>query len=244
MEVQQMDGTDNQKDTLQVETGQSSTDEKQGTSKEAQSRTYTDADIQKAINDALAKAGRDNKQLSEREAALKAQEEAIKAQQVEIEEYRKRIEQNELEEAQSDPDKMREYQRKQAEKKAKSELEIMRAELKKQQDELNRARAEHETEVKAARETMTEIRLWQIGAKYGVNPVLLKELNLSSIEQAEQVAKRLGTTNKPAASENKTPSEKPFTPDSGVSSGNYGNLTPAQFEKLPMSEKQKYLSKH
>jgi len=237
MEENIMDGTEKQKDTLQAEPGQSSTVENQGTSEEKKAKTYTEQEKEKIVNDALAAAGRTAKQLSEMEARLKSQEEAIKAQMEAVAEFNRRKEEAELEEARSDPSKMREYQRRQAEKKQLADLETQKQELQKQRDEIARSKAEHEAEVKAARDTLMEVKLWQIGAKYGISPMALKELNLPTVEQVEAVAKRLGAV-KP-----NTESTKSFAPDSGVTSGKLGALAPEQFEKLPISEKAKYLTK-
>jgi len=241
-----MDGTEEQKDTLQGTPGQSSTVKDQGTSEE-KSKTYTDEDVKKQVSDALAAAGRSAKQLADREASLKAQEESIKTSQAQIEEFQRQRDQAELEEAQGDPDKMREYQRKQAQKSQITNIESQKAELKKQQEELARDKAEHEAEVKSARETQMEVKLWQIAAAEKVDPVELKdtvkELNLTTIEQAQAVAKRLRKVAPKTSTDSgaETTEEQPFTPDSGVTSGTKGEYTPEQFEKLSMPEKAKYL---
>jgi len=243
-----MDGTEDQKDTLQGTPGQSLTGEDQGTSKE-DAKTYTEEDVKKQVNDALAAAGRNAKQLTDKEASLKAQEEAIKASKAEIDEFQSKRDQAELEAAKDDPYKMREYQRKQAQKQETATIESQRAELKKQQEELDRQKAEHEAEVKSARETQMDITLWQIAAAEKVNPVELKDtmkdLSLTTIEQAKALAKRLNKVapKQPAEGDTEPGEEKPFTPDSGVTSGAKGELTPEQFEKLSMSEKAKYLDK-
>jgi DNA repair exonuclease SbcCD ATPase subunit len=193
--------------------------------------THTDEEIQKAVSDALAAKGRDVKKLSAWEARLKAQEESIKAAKAGIEEFKRRRDEAELEEARTDSGKLIEFQRKKA-------LDVREAELKKQREELNRQRMEHDAEVKSAKETLTEIKLWQIGAKYGINPATLKGLNLPSLEDVETVAKQIGRI-APQSSE----SAKSFNPDSGMTSGTLRTPTPEQFEKLPTSEKRKFLPK-
>lgn len=243
-----MDGTEGQKDTLQGTPGQSSTGEDQGTSKE-QAKTYTDEDVKKQVSDALATAGRSAKDLSDKEASIKAQEERNNAALARIEEFERQRDQAELTEAQGDPDLMREYQKKQAQKREQTTIESQRADLKKGQEELARSKAEHEAEIKSARETQMEIKLWQIAADEKVSPVELKDtakdLNLTTIEQVEAVAKRLRkvTPTLPLEGEAETTEEQPFTPDSGVTSGSKGELTPDQFEKLSITEKKKYLDK-
>jgi len=167
---------------------------------------------------------------------IKSQEEAIREREARIAEWERQREEAELAEARTDPVKLREYQRKQAEKKQLNDLEAQKAELRKLQDEINKSRLEHEAEIKAARETQMEIKLWQIGAKYGVDYVALKELNLPTVEQAEAVAKKLSNL-KPKETKGA------FTPDSGVTSGMRGKLSPEQFEKLSIQEKAKYIYK-
>jgi len=220
-----------------------------GTTSTKDAKTYTEEEkqkeVEKAVSDALAEKGRDAKTLSDREAKLKDQEESIKKTKAEVDGWLKQKEEAELEEARSDPDKMHEYQRKQAEKQRKAELDAKEVDLKRREGEIERSKAEHEAEVKAARETMMEIKLWEIGSKYGIDPTALKELNLPTVEQVEAVAKRIGTLKPEQKEEGETGSKgtKPFTPDSGVTSGRFGVLTPEQFEKLPISEKEKYLAK-
>jgi hypothetical protein len=90
-----------------------------------------------------------------------------------------------------------------------------------------------------------EIKLWQIGAKYGVSYTALKDLNLPSLEQYEAVAKKISNL-KPKSvktGEDESENTKKFTPDSGVTSGLRGTLTPDQFEKLSITEKAKYIYK-
>lgn len=236
-----MDGTENQKDTLQ-ETGQSSSEENQGTStKEA--KTYSEEEVQKAVNDALAAKGRDAKSLTDKEAEINARQEAINAKQAEIDEWERQRDAAELEAAKGDPVKLREYQRKQVQKQERASVEAEKAELRRQREAFNRDKAEHEAELNAARGAQMEIKLWQIGEKYGVDPVVLKELNLPNVEQAEAVAKRLSKKEQrpPEGETEATKETKTF--DSGLTSGNRGTLSPEQFEKLSASEKKKYLEK-
>ena len=239
-----MDETKNiQKDSLQ-ETGQTSKDS-EGITSAKETRTYSEAEVKKQVSDALAAAGRTAKQLTEKEASFQAREEAIKARETEIAEFQRQRDEVELEEARSDPEKMREYQYKQAKKMEITNLEAQKADIRRQQEEINRSKAEHEAEIKIARDTLTEIKLWQIGAKYGISHVALKELNLPDVEQAEKVAKALSAMapKRPTTGEAEAATEKPFTPDSGVTSGTHGVFSPDQFEKLSISEKAKYLSK-
>jgi hypothetical protein len=216
------DGTENQKDPSQ-KTGDAST-EKQGTSK-AQAKTYTEDEVKQAVekakSDALAKAGRDAKSLELKEKSLTEREEAIKAREAEIEAQ-------ELEEARQDPAKMQTYQAKQTKKQQLADINAERAKLKKEREDLERDKVEHEAEITAARETQREVDIWELGEKYGLDPVMLKNLNLS-LEQTEEIAKQL-TKDKGE----KAPTTDLKT-DSLVTSG-AGKPTLEQLRKMPMDD--------
>jgi hypothetical protein len=215
-----MDVTETRKDTSQ-KPGDAST-ETQPTST-TQAKTYTEEEVKQAVekakSDALAKAGRDAKSFELREKSLTEREEAIKAKEVEIEAA-------ELEEARTDPTKMQTYQAKQAKKQQLADINTERAKLKKDREDFERDKTEHEAEITAARETQREIDIWELGEKYGLDPVMLKDLNLP-LDQTETVAKRLAQNKPPETTELKT--------DSGVTSG-AGKPTPEQLEKMPMGD--------
>jgi len=172
------------------------------TPKETEAKTYNEDEFQEALQADRIKRGRDDKSLSDREVAVKAREDANKAEQ-------ERRDAAELAEAQKDPDRLAVYQSKQAERQRT-----------KKQDERDAAQdkreAEHESEIKAARETQLEIEIWKIASTEGVDPVELKDtmkdLKLTTVEQAKTVAKRLNK--KP-----KEPADKKKTHDSLVTSG-------------------------
>jgi len=182
------------------------------TTPKAEAKTYTDQEIEeikaKAAQNARVAAGRDAKSLEQREAAVKAREDANKAEQ-------ERRDAAELAEAQKDPDKLAVYQSEQAARQRT-----------KKQDERDAAQdkreAEHEAEVKAAREAQKEITIWQIASAKGVDPVRLKALsekfNIEGKEQLEELAGEIAS-GKP---QDETP-EKKSTPDSLVTSGNKGS---------------------
>jgi len=184
-----------------------------GTTSKETTRTYTEEEKQKAVSDALAKAGRDAKTLETREAALNAEKEAVETAKAEIAEVQKQIDKAELEAAEGDPARLRELQAKKSYKALLADLETKKKELNKQEADLNRSKAEHESEIEAARKTQFEIELWKIAEAEGVDAAELKEtmkeLNLTTVEQAKAAAKRL----------NKKPSGTAFDPDSGVTSG-------------------------
>lgn len=173
------------------------------TPKETDAKTYTEDQFQEALQKDRIQRGRDDKSLTDRETAVKAREDANKAEQ-------DRKDAAELAEAQKDPDKLAVYQARQAEKnRAKS--------LAEGEANLARDKAEHEAEIKAAKDTQMEVKIWEIAAEHGVDPVELKDtmkdLNLTTVEQAKAVAKRL----------NKKPQDetlkKKTTHDSLVTSG-------------------------
>lgn len=206
----------NPQDSLQ-KPGQASGGTEGTTPKEA--KTYTEQEVEKAKNDALAAAGRDAKSLETKEAAINAREEAIKAEEAKIDEIRRQRDVEELAEARGDPDKLAAYQAKKGREQEDTDLKAQRSAIKKDREQLDRDKAEHEAEIKAARETQLEIELWKIAEAEGVDPVelkdMMKDLNLTTVEQAKVAAKRL----------NKKPVDgtaKSLIPVSGVTSGGTG----------------------
>jgi hypothetical protein len=224
-----MDGTENPKG-LSSE-GQTSEGETQGTSK--QTKTYTEEELQKAKSDALAQAGRDAKAFSEREAALKAEKDAIEAEKTKIADWQRQREQAELDEARKDPDKLAQWQKRQQEKTRDAEFAKREADLNKRQVDLTKREAEHEAEITSAREAKLEMKVFELAGKYNLNPIVLKDgmkdLGLSTPEQAEALAKRLSETGK------RPPEGEALKPASGVTSGG-GKLTNEQLDKLPMED--------
>jgi len=212
-----MDGTEGKKDSLQPGAGQALTDE-QGTSK-TETKSYTETELNKAISDALAAKGRDAKTLSDREASLNARDEAIKAQEAEIDRIKKQRDEAELDDARHDPTKLTAYQARKAREKDQEDLKAEREALKKDRAALDRDKADHQAAIQAAQETQLEIDIWEIGGKHGINPVTLKDsmkrLNLSTVEQAEALAKELSGTTEKRPPEGETE----FNPISGVTAG-------------------------
>jgi len=190
-----MDGTENQEDTLQ-ENGQPSSEEKGTSPKEA--KTYTEKEFQERVSDALAKAGRDAKSLADQKASIEAQQQEIDATKAEINEMQKRIDEAELEAATGDPDKLRELQAKKSYRDQLADLSTKKKELDRREAEITRKEAEHAETVKAAEQHQMEMSLWEIAAEAEINPQTLKdgvkELNLTTVEQAKALAKRLKPT--------------------------------------------------
>jgi hypothetical protein len=235
-----LDTKETTKDTIPVSDtqGQDSTAETQRDSKTA--RSYTEEEVEKKFSQQRSildkKIASLEKQLKDSEAT-KSELEAMKQKLAGYEEQR---EQSELAEARRDPDKLAAWQKKQNEKTRDAEFATRETNLKKREAELNKREAEHAETVKAAQETQLEMALWEIGAKHKVNPVILKDtmkdLNLTTVEQAEALAKRLSGTGE-------RPPETEFNPISGVTSGTSGEPTAEQLEKMSMDDYAAYRKK-
>jgi len=209
-----------------------------GTTPKKEAKTYTEGEVKKQVSDALAAAGRDAKALADKEAGLNAQQGAINARQAEIDEQERQRDAAELEAARGDPDRLRVYQDRQSQKRESAGIEAQKADIKKQQADIDRQKTEHAAEIQAAQDAMLEIKIWQIATKYKVDPVALKNLNLPTVEQIEEVAKvmpkQLGEGEAEATA---------LTPDSAVTSGGQGEPTQEQLEKMPMGQYAAYVAK-
>jgi len=187
-----MDGTEKQGDTPQT-TGQSSPGE-QGTS---QAKTYTEEEVNKKLSDALAKAGRDTKSLELKRQSLTEREDRIKGAEA-------KIEAAELEKLKDNPEALDLHKAKKAIREERAALE--------------RDKAEHAEMVRAAQKTQMEIELWEIATGEKIDPVLLKDtmedLNLTTVEQAKLLAKRLSGKKEVS----------PFNPITGVTSGHKDSM--------------------
>ena len=195
---------DETKDTkgLSSETPGQASKGSEGNTPEKEAKTYNQDEVNKAVSDALAKAGRTDKNLTGRETAIKAREDAIKAEQ-------ERRDAAELAEVQKDPDKLAEYQSKQVERQRT-----------KKQDERDAAQdkreAEYDGKIQAAEEAQKEITIWQVASAKNIDPVRLKTLsekfNVEGKEKLEALADEIasGTAESP---------EKKLKVDSGVTSG-------------------------
>jgi len=226
-----MDETEEQKDTLQ-ETGQSSSEENQGTSTE-KAKTYTEKEFQERVSNALSAAGRTAKDFEFREQSLNEREEAAKAKEIESEA-------RELEEAKLNPEKMQSYQAKQAKKQEQASFAAERAQLKKDRAELEREKAEHTEKIRAAEEITLRDKLWEIAARYDVNPQTLKEgvadLKLTTVEQAEKLAKRLKPTGERLPEGEVEGGERKTTPVSVPTTGGTRTPTLEQRDKQSMDD--------
>ena len=221
-----MDGTeDGQIQGAPLEAGQSSDAATQGTSKNTP--TYTEADITKAISDALAKQGREHKKALDSVTAekdtFKAQFGAKESELTDIAEERKSLQSQIDELASDDPDKFN--------------ITRKDRELRERETTLKATAQAMETEkqawgdtVKMAKDTLRETAIWEISGSYeGGDPVKLKELcvkfDINSEEKIREVADTLWAPKV----------EKPQAPvikaDSGVTSGggtDWRSLPPQQ----------------
>lgn len=143
-------------------------------------RTFTEKDVQKAISDALSKAGRDAKSLEKERQELAAWRE-------EREKEQRRRDEQELEEARGDEGKLSQIQR---ERKIREEQNRIKAE----NEALERAKAEHAEKLRKADEAEKEINIWNIARKYGLDANSLKtdcaELGLETPEKIEAYANK------------------------------------------------------
>ena len=211
----------------------------EGTTSKKEAKTYTEEEKQRAVSDALATAGRDAKALANQKADLDARQEAINAKQAEIDEQERQRDAAELEAARGNPELMRVYEDKKSQKRVSASIEAQRADIKKQRETLDHDKAEHEAEIKAAKETQREIVIWGVASAKNIDPVRLKNLsvkfNIESKEQVEALAEEI-------ASGKAEPTE-PLTPDSNVTSGGQGEPTKAQLEKMSMAQYAAYVAK-
>ena len=238
-----MDGTEKQGDALQSTAGQPLPGEPQGTSG-SKAKTYTEDEFNTRLSDALAAKGRDDKTLSDREATLNSRQEGLDARQAEIAEQERQRDAEELEVARiaatkGDSEPMKIYQDKKTQRKLVDDIGTQRGDVKKEREALDRDKAEHAAEIKAARETQMEIKIFEIATRENVDPQKLKDLNLPTVEQIEAVAKVLPKL--PAKGEDETP--EGLSVDSGVTSGGQGEPTKEQLEKMPMAQYAAYAEK-
>jgi len=210
----------------------------EGTTPTTEAKTqYTQEELDKALQADRIKRGRDDKTLSSRESALKSQEESVKAGFARIEEWERQKDAEELAEAQRDPTKLRAYQAKQSDKTRSKSLDEREATIAKREQEQDRKEAEHVGKVRAAEEVTLGMKLYEIAARYELNPEDLKkdvkDLDLTTEAQAEKLAKRLSTGERPPGGEGE---KKPTTPVPVPTTG--GRRTPTAKELDAMTPEQ------
>jgi len=189
----------------------------EGTTPKESTKTYTEDDVQKAVQNALIKAGRTAKDFENREASLKTQQQEIDETKAEISKIQERIDEAELEAAEGDPAKLRELQAKKSYKTLVANLDAEKKKLLKEREELDRDKAEHASAIEAAQQATLEMKIFELAVEYDLNPQDIKdamtELKLTTPDQAVAIAKRL--SGKP-----KEPTKGPGKTDSLLTSGN------------------------
>jgi len=175
------------------------------------SGTYTKESQDKAVNDALAHAGRDAKGFSERETAVQAREDAAKAYEEKVAQAQRDKDAAELEAARNDPDKLSALQRRQH---ARAEAD----ELAREKADLARSKAEHEDALKALKQSGILENANRLAKEHDVDPSLLVEFGGDNLETMEKLAKKLASN-----AGNKPPD--PLHPDSSVTTGGGKDLS-------------------
>jgi len=208
--------------------GQSSPAGPGSTSTVEEPKTHTTSQVTKLLSDSLAEAGRAKKAVEVERDSLKSQLATVNTSLKDLEEAKDQLQKDMDELSKDDPDKAKLAQR-------LKELDASLKSLKADRSKLEAEKLEHGETVKLATETLAEIAIWEIGAKYNLDPVMLKSLNLP-VDQTEAVAKSIGTVPKPE------PPTETLIPDSGVTSGG-GEPTAAQLEKMTPEEYAKWASK-
>ena len=175
------------KGTAQGETmtsGQTSSSKK-GSTSGGEPETFTKEQQDKAVSDALSKAGRDAKSLEERGKTLDARDEALKAREAKQKAWEDERDAEEAEAAKSDPERLKAYQ-------DRKSLKTERAKLEEDRATFERDKLQHAELIKAATETEKEIAIWEIAIDYGLDAIELKgrceELEAETREQMELVA--------------------------------------------------------
>lgn len=132
----------------------------------------------------------------------------------------------------------------------RNELREQKTKLDEREAKLTASEAQHAEDIKASRQAKWEVDLFNIAQEYGVDANELKELNPSSLTQAEDIAAKLAKA-KPKAehpSGEETPSEEEeasvFEPEETIASkGGKGKLTTEVVDKMPMASLEKELTK-
>ncbi len=214
-------------DTPQPGAGQSSGDGT-GTTPAELPKTFTESEVQKAVNDALAKAGREAKALELRKVELEKEKTEHTAWLEERKKAEKERDEAEAERLKDKPEELSIYQR-------QKRLREAEAALVESKQAFEAERLTHAERIKAVEETERETTVFEIATELNGDPVILKatagELNLTSNDQIKALAKRLW----PPAKKEAPPGTK-NKPDSGETGGGGGKLTNEQIEKMSSEE--------
>lgn len=166
-----MSEQDETKDTMQDGSDKTPSAGEDGTtSKEAEPQTYTKDQVDKAINDALSKAGRDVKALETQRNELTQLAETINATKAEIEKARQEQEVAFMENIKSNPDAVDWVTE-------KKKLEDWKKTLAKQEADFNKKTLEYDAQIKSAQEAQKEINIFSVASEKKIDPQRLKTLS-------------------------------------------------------------------
>jgi uncharacterized protein YjcR len=194
--------------------GDSSGGSKGSTSKAA----FTEEQVQKAVNDALAKAGRTAK-------GFEAREQAIRDAEARIEEANRQREEAEVESLKDDPEGLKAL-------KAKQSIQKAQADLKKEKADFEKEKLANAERLSRADELELEVNVWKAANAKGVDAEVLKEkcirYKITSEEDISDLADTLAESKKPSTAE--------LHEDSSKGSGGGGKLTVDEAEKISMDD--------
>ena len=169
-------------------------------------KTYTEAELQKAISDGKADLGRKVATLTKTVGQLQADRDAAT----------KQLEEQELERVRSDPAQLRAYQSRKA-------LETQTRDLATREAALAQREAEIQERETATKTSSVAVAITRLSAEHGIEASKLTELGIDNVETLEKVA---------AAWSGKAPAAKPGITrlDSGKTKGgtNLENMNPSE----------------
>lgn len=170
-----MDGTGTKQDGKQAESPATPSAATQETPKAPP--TFTEDQVKKAVSDALAKAGREAKSLSEKETAIAAREKAIS-------EAEARRETEERERLKDKPEELTIYDRKrQMDAEAKRIAEEKKA--------IEADKASHQAELDEAKALKHEMAVFNLATELNVDANTLKDTGIADLEQLKKVGAML-----------------------------------------------------
>jgi len=191
----------------------------EGTTPQAEAKTYTEEEYQKALQADRIQRGRDAKSFELKEKSLTEKEEAINRRQAELDEQEKQREDAEFEAIRNNPEAVDWYNKNKA-------LKEERKALQKERENVEREKAEHTAELEAAREAQREINIWQVATAKGIDPMRLKTLSEKFNVEGKE---KLGELADEIASGKSEPSKTSH--DSLVTSGGKQDHSSIRFDK-------------
>jgi predicted RNase H-like nuclease (RuvC/YqgF family) len=216
-------------------------DSPQETGQTPKQTSYSDAEVSKMLSDEKAKAGRvlaeANKGKAEATALLEQTQSRVAELEMSLEKLTREADERELEVARKDPDALTAYQK-------SRDLKQQEAAVAKAQREIAAEKAKWAGELEELHKYKVMKQASDIAAKYkGVDSELLATLTDGSLEKMEGLAKVLSGDKKVAKEDEATFLDKPFKPDSGISSGS-GEPSIEQLDKMTMDEYARWRAKN